>query len=59
MVTGKRPKGSGFSLDPSSRSDCRFRLEVSGKVEEEDGRVYLEAKEVRLLGRAPEDPRNE
>lgn len=54
-VTGKRPKGSGFSLDPSSRSDCRWRLEVSGKVESEGGLIYLKAKEIRLLGLARED----
>lgn len=53
-VTGKRPKGSGFSLDPSSRSDCRFRLEVSGKVESEGSLIYLKAKEIRLLGPARE-----
>ena len=55
-VTGKRPKGSGFSLDPSSPSDCRYRLEVSGKVESEAGLIYLKAKEIRLLGLAPEPP---
>jgi hypothetical protein len=55
-VTGKRPKGKGFDLDPTSRSDCRWRLEVSGKVEEQDGLVFLKAKDVRLLGRAPEEP---
>jgi hypothetical protein len=53
-VTGRLPRGSGFSLDPSSRSDCRWRLEVSGKVESEGGLIYLKAKEVRLLGLAPE-----
>ncbi|GAG28105.1 unnamed protein product, partial [marine sediment metagenome] len=54
-VTGKAPKGSGFSLEPSSRSDCRWRLEVSGKVEREAGLIYLKAKKIRLLGRSPED----
>ena len=55
-VTGKRAKASGFSLDPSSPSDCRYRLEVSGKVESEAGLIYLKAKEIRLLGLAPEPP---
>ncbi len=51
-VTGKEPKGSGWSLDPRSKGDCGFRLEVSGRVETAGGFVYLRAKSLALLGRA-------
>ena len=50
-VTGKAPKGNGFSLDPRSRSDCHWRLEVGGKVETAGGYVYLRAKSVTLVRR--------
>jgi hypothetical protein len=56
-VTGKAPRGAGWSLDPSSRADCRFRLEVRGTIETRQGYVYLRAQSVALLGRAREgDP---
>jgi hypothetical protein len=58
-VTGKRPRGSGFDLDPSSRSDCRWRLEVTGEVESEAGLIYLKAKDIRLLGLAPDSLREQ
>jgi hypothetical protein len=45
-VTGKAPKGRGFALDPRSRSDCAWRLEVKGTVETAGGYVYLHAKSV-------------
>ena len=51
-VTGKAPKGDGFSLDPQSRYDTVHRLEVTGTVESEGGYIYLRAKNVQLLGRA-------
>jgi len=50
-VTGKAPKGKGFALDLSRRSDAAYRLEVEGQTEVRDGLVYLRAREVRLLGR--------
>ncbi len=53
-VTGKAPRGSGWSLDPRSKGDCGFRLEVRGRVEAAGGYVYLRAKSVVLLGRAPD-----
>jgi hypothetical protein len=53
-VTGKAPRGSGWSLDPRSRGDCGFRLQVRGRVESAGGYVYLRAKSVVLLGRARE-----
>jgi len=50
-VTGRPAKGDGFSLDPRARSDCRWRLEVTGKVETAARYVYLRAKSVALVRR--------
>jgi hypothetical protein len=54
-VTGKAPKGKGFSLDPRSRSDCRFRIEATGKVSTSNGFIYLRASSLQLLGREKEE----
>jgi hypothetical protein len=51
-VTGKAAKGGGWSLDPRSKTDCGFRLEVRARVETAGGFVYLRAKDVTLMGRA-------
>jgi hypothetical protein len=51
-VTGKDPKGPGFALDARSRADCRFRLEVTGKVSVVNDFIYLRASSVQMLGRA-------
>ena len=56
-VTGKAPKGRGWSLDPRQRSECRWRLEVKGRVEIAGGYVYLRATSVALVGRAKPEPR--
>jgi hypothetical protein len=54
-VTGRAPKGKGFSLDPRSRSDCTWRVEVRGKVETTSGYVYLRAKSVVLVRREKDE----
>ncbi len=54
-VTGKDPKGKGFSLDARSKGDCRFRLEVEGEIRTENDYIYLRAKKIQLLGRAPSE----
>ena len=54
-VTGREPRGGGWSLDPRSKTDCSFRLEVRGRVETAGGFVYLRAKDVTLLGRVRPD----
>jgi len=51
-VTGKRPSGKGWSLDPTSRGDARWRVEVVGKVEVSGGIAYVRASKVSLAGRA-------
>lgn len=50
-VTGRAPKGKGFSLDPRSRSDCTWLVEVTGNVETAARYVYLRAKSVALVRR--------
>ena len=54
-VTGRAPKGKGFSLDPRSRSECNWLLEVTGKVETAARYVYLRAKSVALVRRERAD----
>jgi len=54
-VTGRAPAGDGFSLDPTSRPDCNWRVEVKGKVETAAGYVYLRARSVVLVGREKEE----
>jgi hypothetical protein len=45
-VTGKKPKGKGWSLDPGARGDCKWWLRVTGKVERRKGIVYIKGKKV-------------
>jgi hypothetical protein len=47
-VTGKSPRGKGWSLDPAYKSDSSKWLEVVGKAEVVDGIVYLHASGVAL-----------
>ncbi len=56
-VTGKPPKGSGFSLDPASRADCAFWLAVEGRPEKHGEVVVLRARRIEFLGRSPGRPR--
>lgn len=55
-VTGKPPKGSGFSLNPASRADCVYWLDVEGRPERHGEVVVLRAKGLRFLGRSPNPP---
>jgi hypothetical protein len=54
-VIGKPPRGSGWSLDPASRSDCAWRLEVKGRVERQGDYIYLRAQSVTLTGRGKDE----
>ena len=45
-VTGKQPRGRGFSFDINSRLDTRRWLEVSGVVKEDRGLVWIVADEL-------------
>jgi hypothetical protein len=54
-VTGKEPKGKGWSLDPGYRGDAVRWVEVEGKPEVVGGVLYLQASRLRLAKR-PEEP---
>jgi hypothetical protein len=47
-VTGKRPKGSGWKLDPKLRRDTGKWIEVRGRVRTVNGIVYIVAEDLRL-----------
>ena len=56
-VTGRRPKGDGWSLDPESRSDAIRWVEVVGKIETKQGVTFLKASKVALVpAPKPGDP---
>ena len=56
-VTGKEPRGKGWSLDPGYKGDAVRWVEVVGKPEVANGCVYLRASKVRLTKRpGEEDP---
>ena len=47
-VTGKKPKGSGWQLDPNAKRDTGRWIEVVGRPLTRDGITYLQAREVAL-----------
>jgi len=47
-ITGKDPKGKGWRLDPRSEAESRWWIEVTGKVEIENGVPYLKATRLAL-----------
>src|SRR5262245_610790 len=47
-ITGKKPKGDGFELDPTLKRDTGKWLEVAGRVETRRGATYLVAQSVVL-----------
>lgn len=53
-ITGPQPKGKGFDLDPSRRSDTGRWLKATGTVRSEGATVWLEAKTLEL-STAPEE----
>jgi hypothetical protein len=46
-VTGKPPRGRGFTFDISSRLDTRRWLEVSGVVKEDRGLIWIVAEDLK------------
>ncbi|HEY7514353.1 MAG TPA: hypothetical protein VIC87_07745 [Vicinamibacteria bacterium] len=53
-VTGKKPQGKGWVLDPTRLDDTHRWLEVRGKVALKDECVVLQAQDVELVtGPAP------
>jgi hypothetical protein len=53
-VTGRRPEGKGFRLDPADRADTSRWLEVNGRVEVAGEARYLKASRVALIARPAE-----
>ena len=53
-VTGKKPKGSGWALDPSLKRDTGKWIEVIGRVETRGNYVYLRA--AKVMPGAPPKP---
>lgn len=53
-VTGIRPRGKGFDLDPNKRVDTGRWVEVRGVVRQQGLTTYIEAEEI-ALGSAPDD----
>jgi hypothetical protein len=53
-ITGKAPRGKGWSLDPEYKGDATRWLEVEGRVEVVNGVAYLRANKV-VLVRKPDD----
>ena len=49
-VTGKKPKGSGWELDPTLKRDTSKWIEVVGRPETRNGVTYLRALQVVLSG---------
>jgi hypothetical protein len=54
-VTGRRPRGKGFRLDPSKRRDTGEWLRVIGEPFEDQGTVYLRAAKIEIA-EDPNDP---
>lgn len=54
-VTGRAPKGKGFTLDPGYKGDAARWLEVEGKPEVLNGVVYLRASKVALAQRRKDE----
>jgi hypothetical protein len=55
-VTGVRPRGKGFDLDPGARVDTGRWLEVSGTVRQERSQSWIEATAVRQASAPAETP---
>ncbi len=47
-VTGLRPRGRGFELDPGARVDTGRWVQVTGTVRRDGSRVWIEAREIEL-----------
>jgi hypothetical protein len=55
-ISGLRPKGRGFELDPSARVDTGRWVQVTGTVRREGAKVWLEAREIELSSAPDETP---
>jgi hypothetical protein len=55
-VTGARPKGKGFELDPGARADTGKWIDVKGTVRRDADLVWIEAQSVELSNAPVETP---
>ena len=55
-VVGKKPKGSGWSLDPTSRGDTIRWVQVTGTLDRKGNVTRLKATEVALVPPPPVAP---
>jgi hypothetical protein len=55
-ITGLRPRGKGFDLDPGARVDTGRWLEVSGVVHVEGPAVWIEARSMQIAAPPQETP---
>jgi hypothetical protein len=55
-ISGIRPRGKGFEFDPGLRSDTGRWVEVSGTVQTEGTRVWIEAATIELATAPDEAP---
>ncbi|HTG98812.1 MAG TPA: Ig-like domain-containing protein [Vicinamibacterales bacterium] len=55
-ITGLRPKGKDFDLDPSARVDTGKWLEVKGRVERDTNAVWITAESIRLTTAPADSP---
>jgi hypothetical protein len=55
-ISGLRPRGRGFELDPSARVDTARWVQVSGTLRREGSRSWIDAKEIDLATAPTEAP---
>lgn len=55
-VTGARPKGKDFELDPGARADTGKWVEVKGTIRRDGDLAWLEAQSIRLAAAPAETP---
>ncbi len=55
-ITGLRPKGRTFELDPGARMDTGRWVQVTGTVRREGARAWIEAREIELSAAPDETP---
>jgi len=55
-ITGLRPKGDGFDLDPEARADTGRWLEVTGVVHRDAGNLWIAAQSLRRAAAPAEVP---
>jgi Bacterial Ig-like domain len=55
-ISGLRPRGRGFELDPSARVDTGKRVQVAGTLRRDGSRIWVEARDIELAGETDDAP---